>query len=182
MLVWLLLTGYCYAGLPVPFRVAKTTKESKSGASPAHVNPPNYSFFTCNVSLPADVVYCNNASVDFGNNLLVSYSTNIGTDTYLWNITDQNGVAANPIGGTNTTDRFPKYQLNDGSIYKVIVNFTNGSGTCADTMLIYKNVFPTADASAYGLPDTSVCNGASVINIYGSSTGPITNTQLLRYH
>ncbi|HEX8331778.1 MAG TPA: PKD-like domain-containing protein, partial [Segetibacter sp.] len=128
----------------------------------------------CNVKLPKDFIECNNSAVSIQSNTDYApiYSSDDPSDKYFWTIT---GGPFTYFGGTNRVDRYPKVNLQDGYIYQIVVRFTNSSGVCSDTQIVYRNVGLTAEINNPVQPDTTVCQSSQTFSLVASVEGPYTS-------
>ena len=127
--------------------------------------------YSNSVQLPADFIECNNSAVvvNTNNDYKPTYSNNLPSDKYSWQIS---GGPYNYIGGTDSTERFPKFKLEGGNIYRIVVGYNSNNAYCTDTMFVYRDVPVMASINSGN--DTTVCATLNSIHLTASASGPIT--------
>lgn len=127
--------------------------------------------YSNSVQLPADFIECNNSAVVVNTNddYKPTYSNNLPTDKYSWQIS---GGPYNYIGGTDSTERFPKFKLEGGNIYRIVLGYSSNNAYCTDTMFVYRDVPVMASINSGN--DTTVCDNINSIHLTASANGPIT--------
>ncbi|HCT21867.1 MAG TPA: hypothetical protein DIW54_00405, partial [Chitinophagaceae bacterium] len=127
--------------------------------------------YSNSVQLPADFIECNNSAVvvNTNNDYKPTYSNNLPTDKYSWQIS---GGPYNYIGGTDSTERFPKFKLEGGNIYRIVLGYSSNNAYCTDTMLVYRDVPVMASINTGN--DTIVCANINSIQLTAFANGPIT--------
>lgn len=129
--------------------------------------------FSCFVQLPPDFVECNNSATVVASDPYYkpTYSNNLPTDQYAWSIL---GGPFNYNGGTDSTDRYPKFKLQSGYTYTIILKYTTLGISCSDTMKVYRRP-PITAIVAVGNTDTTICTNQDSIRLNASIDGPFTS-------
>lgn len=123
------------------------------------------------VQLPPDFVECNNSAVVVNTNTDYTpvYSNNLSSDKYSWQIS---GGPYAYIGGTDSTERYPKFKLEGGNIYRIILGYTSNYTSCTDTMFVYRDVPVTTVINSGN--DTTICVTTNTIDLNAIASGPVT--------
>lgn len=123
------------------------------------------------VQLPPDFVECNNSAVVVNTNTDYTpvYSNNLPSDKYSWQIS---GGPYTYIGGTDSTERYPKFKLEGGNIYRIILGYTSNYTYCTDTMFVYRDVPVTTVINSGN--DTTICIATNAIDLNAVASGPVT--------
>jgi gliding motility-associated-like protein len=124
---------------------------------------------SANITLPFTTKrYCGLQTLDFGvDPNKISYSSNVGTETYSWNIS---GGSYSFVGGTTSSSPYPQIKFNDFATYFITVTFSNGCGTYTTPLEISFDKSIAANAGK----DTAICGNtsASPIQLGATTTGP----------